>query len=71
MKDLVLLRLPAVRSRVGLPTSTIYRRIANGTFPKPVKIGAQSVAWVEAEILDWLERCFLTSRQQTHTHVEV
>jgi prophage regulatory protein len=32
--------------------SSIYREIANGTHPKPVKIGARKIAFVEAEIDD-------------------
>jgi prophage regulatory protein len=47
------LRRPEVESATGLPRSTIYERIAAGTFPKPVKIGDKSVAWREAEIIEW------------------
>lgn len=32
------LRLPEVRKRVGLSTPTIYRHIAAGRFPRPVRI---------------------------------
>ncbi len=67
----VLLRLPAVRQRIGLSTATIYRRIAEGTFPRPLKVGAQSVAWIEAEIQQWLRTCFVRSRQSNLTTVEV
>jgi prophage regulatory protein len=34
----------------GETRSTIYKRIAEGEFPKPVKLGAKSVGWVEDEI---------------------
>lgn len=61
-EPVVLLRLPAVRERVGMPTSTIYRRIAQGTFPKPIKIGAQSVAWLDSDIRHWLRTCCARSR---------
>lgn len=46
----VLLRLPQVRARTGLSRSELYRRIANGAFPAPVKIGVRASAWSSAEI---------------------
>ena len=48
------LRLPAVKARCGLSRSTIYQRVAHGTFPKPVNLGARAVGWIEAEIDAWL-----------------
>ena len=32
----------------------LYRRIGDGTFPRPIKIGEQRVAFVESEIDDWI-----------------
>jgi prophage regulatory protein len=49
------LRLPAVKARTGLSRSTIYLRISEGAFPRPVKLGVRAVGWLEAEIEDWLE----------------
>ncbi|WP_226470506.1 AlpA family phage regulatory protein [Luteimonas panaciterrae] len=46
---LVLLKLPTVKTRVGLNKTAIYAGIKAGWFPKPVKIGAAS-RWVESEI---------------------
>ena len=45
-----LLRLPAVRERTGLSTSTINRREAAGTFPRRVRIGENSVAWYLSDV---------------------
>lgn len=50
-----LIRLPEVQHRVGLSRSSIYRFMAEDTFPKPVHLGARSVAWVEQEIDAWLQ----------------
>jgi prophage regulatory protein len=50
-----LLRIKEVKAKVGLSTSTIYRWIAAGDFPVPVKLGAAS-AWREQEIDQWLKR---------------
>jgi prophage regulatory protein len=49
-----LLRLPKVKARTGKGTTTIYRDMANGTFPKPVQIGGGRVAWRESEIDAWI-----------------
>ena len=42
-----------VSDRVSLSRSPLYRRIREGTFPKPVKLGAMS-RWVESEIEMWM-----------------
>jgi prophage regulatory protein len=51
-----ILRLPDVKRSTGLSRSTIYLRIAQGTFPKPVRLGGRAVGWLEAEIQQWLQR---------------
>jgi prophage regulatory protein len=45
-----ILRLPQVEDATGEKRSTIYKRILEGEFPKPVKLGAKLVGWVEEEI---------------------
>ena len=54
VRDLTLERLPWVRACTGLSRSEIYRRIACGTFPKPVKIGERASAWSSAEVREWI-----------------
>jgi prophage regulatory protein len=49
-----ILRLPAVKTRTGLSRSTIYLRVAEGKFPKPISLGARAVGWVDAEVEEWL-----------------
>ena len=51
-----ILRLPAVRALTGLSRSTIYFRISQGTFPKPVSLGARAIGFVESEVMEWVER---------------
>lgn len=53
MTEIRFLRLPDVRSRVGLSRSQIYRLIQEGTFPPPVKIGGQVSVWPDNEISAW------------------
>ena len=57
-----ILRLPAVKATTGLSRSTIYLRVAEGTFPKPVSLGDRAVGWLAAEIQDWLQRRIEASR---------
>lgn len=50
-----LLRRTEVTTRTGLGRTSIYRGIANGSFPKPVQIGPRSVAWREQDVSAWIE----------------
>lgn len=49
-----LLRLPDVESKTGKSKQAIYAAIRAGTFPDPVPIGRNSVAWLEAEVDQWI-----------------
>jgi prophage regulatory protein len=57
-----ILRRPAVENRTGLSRSSIYLKISEGTFPKPVSLGARAVGWLESEVDGWLDRQIKTSR---------
>ena len=48
------LRLPQVKQSTGLSKSTIYARIAEGTFPKQISLGPRLVVWVESDIQNWI-----------------
>lgn len=50
-----LLRLPEVSHITALRRSQIYRLAADGKFPKPCKIGPRASAWIESEVIDWIE----------------
>jgi len=54
--DAALIRLPEVRRITGLGTTTIYQSVARGDFPRQIKIGPKSVAWVKSEVMDWCRR---------------
>ena len=49
-----LLRLPQVKAPTGLSKSSIYTRIAEGTFPKQIPLGPRLVVWVESDIQNWI-----------------
>jgi prophage regulatory protein len=44
-----ILRLPAVQAATGCSRSTIYLRIAQGLFTRPIKLG-RCAGWPESEI---------------------
>lgn len=45
-----ILRLPAVKGECGLSRSSIYLRIAQGLWPKPVSLGGRAVGWPDNEV---------------------
>lgn len=49
-----LLRRSAVESRTGLSRSEIYRRMKEGSFPKPVALGPGAVAWPSTAVDQWV-----------------
>jgi prophage regulatory protein len=51
-----ILRRPQVERVTGLKRSSIYAQMADGTFPRPIKLGQKSVGWIETEIAEWQKR---------------
>ncbi|MBZ9612567.1 helix-turn-helix transcriptional regulator [Rheinheimera maricola] len=51
-----LIRRSEVLSRVGLSRSSIYRRMTDGEFPRPIDIGGGRVAWLESDIDGWINQ---------------
>ena len=49
-----LLRREEVETRCGIARTTIYRKMREGSFPEPLKIGARAVRWPSSEIEAWL-----------------
>jgi prophage regulatory protein len=49
-----IIRLRTVLSRTGLSRSTIYRKIAEGTFPAQLKISTNGTGWHESDINRWV-----------------
>ncbi|MBN8447360.1 MAG: AlpA family transcriptional regulator [Gammaproteobacteria bacterium] len=50
-----LIKLKQVMDCTGLARSTVYKFMADGQFPKPVKLGSKMVAWVESEVSAWIQ----------------
>lgn len=57
-----IVRLKQLTARLGLGRSTIYDRMDakspryDATFPKPIKLGAAAIGWVDSEITTWIEQ---------------
>ena len=49
-----IIRLKTVLSRTGLSRTTLYRKIAEGTFPRQVKISVHGAGWHESAINRWI-----------------
>jgi prophage regulatory protein len=47
-------RRPDVEQLVGLSRSTIYAMMAEGSFPKPLRLGKRAVGWRERDLQRWL-----------------
>jgi prophage regulatory protein len=52
--SLAILRCREVIKRTGMSKATLYRRIADGEFPRSVSLGGSMVGWLESEINNWI-----------------
>ncbi|MDE1484426.1 helix-turn-helix transcriptional regulator [Xenorhabdus bovienii] len=59
-----LIRLPEVQRRTGYGKAWIYKLIADNRFPKQVKIGTRSVAFIESEVDAWIAQRIAESRSE-------
>jgi prophage regulatory protein len=50
-----ILRRGQVENEVGLKRSTIYQRMQEGTFPRPIRLGDRAVGWRASDIERFLE----------------
>lgn len=57
-----ILRLPTVILRTGLSRSSIYLRIKQDSFPKPISLGSRAVGWVASDIEEWIKEQIDLSR---------
>ena len=49
-----ILRLRTVMARTGLTRPTLYRKIAEGTFPRQIRISTNGIGWRESAVDAWL-----------------
>lgn len=48
-----LINLHEVRKITGMGTTYIYNRMADGTFPKRIKVGRAS-RWLKSDVVKWV-----------------
>lgn len=56
-----LLPLKAVTQFTSLSRATVYRRVKDGSFPKPIRIGENRVVWRYEDLETWLATCTAAS----------
>ena len=49
-----LLRLSDVLAKTGKKRTSLLTDVNAGRFPRPIKIGARAVAWVDCEVEAWI-----------------
>ena len=52
---MALMRLKEVKEYTGLGRSSIYKYMNEGLFPKSVSLGCRATAWVDTEIIEWVQ----------------
>jgi prophage regulatory protein len=62
-----ILRLPGIKTITGLSRSTIYLRIVQGLFPKPVSLGGRAVGWPASEVAA-LNAARISGRSNSEVH---
>nr|WP_280563539.1 MULTISPECIES: AlpA family transcriptional regulator [unclassified Chromohalobacter] len=61
MSNQVLIKLKSVMQKTGLSRSSVYNKLDpkspyyDPEFPRQVKLGRVSVAWVESEVDTWID----------------
>ena len=50
-----IVRRDEVSRLTGLARATIYKKVADGSFPEPIRLGARSVGWRLSDIVAWLQ----------------
>ena len=58
-----LIRRKEVERLTALSRSRIYDLIGKDAFPRPIRIGAMSVAWLEFEVYGWIADRIADSRK--------
>ena len=43
-----------VMELIRISRPTLYRWLQPGTFPKPIEIGPQKIAWRRDDVIDWI-----------------
>jgi prophage regulatory protein len=56
MSDPILVSREALKARgISYPPAQLYRKVKDGSFPQPVRLGKNRVAWLSSEIDEWIK----------------
>ena len=50
MRKLKIIGAPEVMNQTGLPKSSLYKKIKDGLFCKPVSLGSRAIGFVQSEV---------------------
>ncbi|MCV2367432.1 helix-turn-helix transcriptional regulator [Roseateles oligotrophus] len=50
-----LLKMQTVTQAAGISPATVYRGVAAGTFPQPVRMGKRCTRWRAADVRAWIQ----------------
>ena len=56
--NIKLLRIADVSTKITIAKSTIWLKMAEGSFPKPTKLSPAINVWKESDIDKWIENKF-------------
>lgn len=49
----IILRRRDVERATGLSRSTLYALMADGKFPRPIRLSLRAVGWLESDLQEW------------------
>jgi prophage regulatory protein len=65
-----IVRLADLPTYTGLRRTQIDALILRGEFPRPVKLSPRRKAWLEAELIEWQQRCIAVRDITVQSHGE-
>ena len=55
LNEIALYRISPLVKNIGVSKSTIWLWVKEGSFPKPIRLGKKSVAWLGSDIENWIQ----------------
>ena len=58
-----MMRISEVIDVLGVSRSTLYRMVAGGGFPRPVRVGQRATRWRQSDIQQWMDSLPLATEE--------
>ena len=55
LEECRIVRMDEVSKLTGLSRATIYKKVKDGSFPPPIRLGTRAVGWRMSDIVTWLQ----------------